>query len=612
MKSKILINKNFNFLYLVLISFIIQININAQSYIQIINNPNIRNGDFVQHSIAETESGEILIVGTITPGIISGTSDILMMKLDGLGNVIWSKYIDYGEDEFAGSIIVDPNNNIIITGYKGQNGGNTPNKDLIIIKLDQNGDLINDAIIEDVDLGYSLYGLDIEYIKDNNPCNNEMSIDYIIVGVGAQGSTTLASKFGFVLKVNSNLDNIIWGYSYQSSGTTNEFDSFNHILKVNHPWGGEGFLLTGSGKVNTGNFEKQMVTNDLLNGNGVSLWKQPKGYTGSSPINPGRMSLYKNETNSFYVLTIGGENDVQIFELDAHSGTTTNLNIDLHNHNHGSYIITGMDWMDSKQMNIILTGYQMDLEINSTNFSGSPIHISVDLTAFPQPQSVQWINYESYFLGNDLQNVIFDHISQPFNYTTSYPNSTYNQFYTPKSSLFSIQNGRLRFVAPQRNNINYPFGVSFLDSSLNGTEINRECFRMETNTMEYITSIVEHNNFIKQPHLFRILKDNKVSMYEEDSTREIICQDLEEKKMTVKSFEDENIMLFPNPTKDLVYLKSNEKINSIAVYNITGQLIEIPFINNDTTLDFSKFATGVYFIETDIDGQREVFKLIKK
>src|SRR5699024_8940494 len=126
-------------------------------------------------------------------------------------------------------------------------------------------------------------------------------------------------------KIDSNLTDISWGYSYQSENVTNEYDSFNHILKMNHPWGIEAFLLTGSGK---GNFswypEGQMVTNDLINLDGVSLWKNAKSSKDPSPfISNGVMALYRQDTNTFYVLNRGGENDVLISEIDAHSGNNT-------------------------------------------------------------------------------------------------------------------------------------------------------------------------------------------------------------------------------------------------------------------------------------------------
>src|SRR5690554_2782849 len=67
--------------------------------------------DFVQHSIAKWDRGEYAIVGTVTPGVLGGDSDVLLLKTDDFGNIHWMRYIsspDYLDiDSFAGSIIID-------------------------------------------------------------------------------------------------------------------------------------------------------------------------------------------------------------------------------------------------------------------------------------------------------------------------------------------------------------------------------------------------------------------------------------------------------------------------------------------------------------------------
>lgn len=603
---------NMRSIFLILVSFMVQTKLQAQSYIKIIEDGD-GGRDFVQHSIAETNSGEFVVAGTVTPGHLSGSSDILVMKLDNSGNVLWSNYVDYGEDEFVGAVMVDAENNILLTGYKGQNGGTTPNKHLIIVKISIDGEVLADAVIEDIqpNYGYSLYGTDIESIT--NPCE-ENRMDYIIVGIGAEGAYASASKYGFVLKVNSDLTNISWGYSYQSTGTTNEHDSFNHILKVNHPWGGEVFLLTGTGKSNTPTSGIRMATNDLINGNGTSLWSTPKGNTdGHSTLNIGGMALYNAHKNSFFVLTKGMENDVQLLELDGPTGNNTGLNLNLHNHNHDHYIITGMEWQDSDQTKIILSGFQLEQYTNN----GSPIFVEVDLNTFPQSQSVRWIAYWTNFDGNDLLAVPFDYIVQP-SMPLFIPPSAFgyhNPFYTPKSSVISVDENRLKFVVALQNSTSSDFGLGLIDVDSNG-EIEIECFELMRSTLDYFYLTEEHDNFIKSPHRFQIIEPG-AQMEGTEVRSTILCQEEgyrpnnQSSNNTSDEFINDNVIsLYPNPSNGLVHLESNTTIDSVTIYNLAGQQVNIRLMTN--TLDFSNFPSGLYFVEIKMDGESKTFKIIKE
>lgn len=97
------------------------VHLNAQSHIQHIRTAH-EGINFVQHSTAKYSSSEHVVAGTVTPAPISGSSDILVLMTDNLGNVLWKKYVDYGADEFVGSVMVDAGKNIVLTGYTGDNG----------------------------------------------------------------------------------------------------------------------------------------------------------------------------------------------------------------------------------------------------------------------------------------------------------------------------------------------------------------------------------------------------------------------------------------------------------------------------------------------------------
>jgi hypothetical protein len=74
--------------------------------------------------------------------------------------------------------------------------------------------------------------------------------------------------------------------------------------------------------------------------------------------------------------------------------------------------------------------------------------------------------------------------------------------------------------------------------------------------------------------------------------------------------EKEQFTLFPNPTKDQLTIKGISKINSIEIYNNTGQPI-LKQTNNSNQIDVSGFTPGIYFIRVRTESEMEVKKFIK-
>ena len=65
--------------------------------------------------------------------------------------------------------------------------------------------------------------------------------------------------------------------------------------------------------------------------------------------------------------------------------------------------------------------------------------------------------------------------------------------------------------------------------------------------------------------------------------------------------------IYPNPVDDVLYIKLNDDIKEINVYNIYG--IKITTVNGQqsTTIDMSGFNSGIYFVE--IEGN--IYRIIK-
>lgn len=75
---------------------------------------------------------------------------------------------------------------------------------------------------------------------------------------------------------------------------------------------------------------------------------------------------------------------------------------------------------------------------------------------------------------------------------------------------------------------------------------------------------------------------------------------------------EEKIILFPNPSKDIVMLKSAEVMSEISIYSIQGEvLMKGNYFNNEKYIEFSfaEFGKGVYFINI-VTGKNSYTKRI--
>lgn len=85
-----------------------------------------------------------------------------------------------------------------------------------------------------------------------------------------------------------------------------------------------------------------------------------------------------------------------------------------------------------------------------------------------------------------------------------------------------------------------------------------------------------------------------------------------EVKSLLNASMEEKIILFPNPSKDLVMLKSTEAVSEINIYSILGErLMKGNYFINDMNIElsFAEFGKGVYFINI-VTGKNSYTKRI--
>jgi hypothetical protein len=76
---------------------------------------------------------------------------------------------------------------------------------------------------------------------------------------------------------------------------------------------------------------------------------------------------------------------------------------------------------------------------------------------------------------------------------------------------------------------------------------------------------------------------------------------------------DSSISVYPNPTNGIVTVNSNNSIKSIQLYDVQGRLLQTNLVNeNETSIDVSTKAKGVYFLKILSDKGMKVEKIVRE
>lgn len=83
--------------------------------------------------------------------------------------------------------------------------------------------------------------------------------------------------------------------------------------------------------------------------------------------------------------------------------------------------------------------------------------------------------------------------------------------------------------------------------------------------------------------------------------------------LSITENEFENLKYYPNPVENTLNIESSSLISKVEVYNSNGQLLfENKFSKPNVSIDFKKYAAGVYVINVTNDEKKKTFKVIKK
>jgi len=66
---------------------------------------------------------------------------------------------------------------------------------------------------------------------------------------------------------------------------------------------------------------------------------------------------------------------------------------------------------------------------------------------------------------------------------------------------------------------------------------------------------------------------------------------------SVQNVHLDHVIIYPNPANDFIEIRSNETIQNITIYNISGQKIKIPLIGDSNIINTSKLNSGLYYLK---------------
>ena len=209
---------------LLMITVLLSGGVFGQAFQKTIYNPEKH---FNHYSIENIEGGYIC-VGTLFG---KDNNDIHIISLSNEGDVLWERVIDRTEDDRGLDVLVDPSNDIILTGYISPGGVGSSN--LYVAKLDIGGDLIGDrSLINTPQVGSPVLmtaGSNIIYSKEEE--------QYIVGGIITDKMVQpLDYNYCLLVSFDLSLNILETNKIFAGSG----FQSINDIVEVR-----DGYFITG-------------------------------------------------------------------------------------------------------------------------------------------------------------------------------------------------------------------------------------------------------------------------------------------------------------------------------------------------------------------------------
>jgi Secretion system C-terminal sorting domain len=272
------------------------------------------------NSIKQTSDGGYILAGETSStdgditGFNGGFSDVWVVKLDSLGNLVWQKALGGTSSEESGDIVQAADGGYIVACSSYSNNGNVSgnhgNYDFWIVKLNSLG-----AIVWQKALG----GTSAEYARSIQQTTDG---GFIVAGYTSSNNGNVTGYHGnvdfWIVKLN-NLGVISWQKTF--GGTSQDL-----AQSVQQTLDG-GYIVAGQTLSNDGDVTNNHGTSDCwiikLNNLGIISWQKTFGGTVSDSVNKienttdgGYIFLGRTESNNGDVVGNHGASDTWVVKLN--------------------------------------------------------------------------------------------------------------------------------------------------------------------------------------------------------------------------------------------------------------------------------------------------------
>jgi hypothetical protein len=86
---------------------------------------------------------------------------------------------------------------------------------------------------------------------------------------------------------------------------------------------------------------------------------------------------------------------------------------------------------------------------------------------------------------------------------------------------------------------------------------------------------------------------------------------IEEDATAINLISEDKIVVYPNPVKHELFIKSKSPIEKVEIYNQSGQVV-LKETNFSEKIDVSRLADGIYFVRITVDGTVVTKKIVVK
>ena len=392
-----------------------------------------------------------------------------------------------------------------------------------------------------------------------------------------------------------------------ATGTVNSTVSGNNISNITYSGTSSGSGSVGI-LVSSGNTGAVLNTNNLVDGNTIS--NIASGSTnicagvqisGTSAASTSGVSITKNKITNIKNSNTGGYAAVGIY-LTGYS-TAANGGINIFNNfvsDVANYGYAGTSYLDNGvgiTFNGASTGYKIynntiNMATNQTTSTGMTAAINV-------PSSITAAG------AIDLRNNILVNAQTSSNRyaiysaapATVYSNIDYNDYYSTGNVGF-LASARATLADWQTATGKDANSLNVAPVFISGTDLH-----IDTNA----------NNALEN----KGTPLSEVTIDIDGDARSTTTPDMGADEFTSTLAVNDNIKteirVYPNPVVDFVNINNSSKIDTIEVYNLTGQKVITKKVNaNSGQLDMSKMTAGVYIITVKAGSNMHQVKVIKK